>query len=264
MATADSLAAISQLGLVQAADDKRSPDGDRMRLPRWLRKQVDDDLAALEESDAATVTSEGERTGRSAAARVELERMEHLLREAYRGIGALRSSVITEAQRREVYATYGWSRGLLGRFPSDRILGLARLGVRDHGNVPKEFRYPADLAEALETALAAYDALEPEASTAVREIKVWDRNLTLKAARQTLSQVRHWYCAASRDTSRTKELSKIGFQPRRKRGAKKAARAGQETGAAAGSSSAGDAPGVAVREGAASLANGDRNVLLSA
>lgn len=222
MATEKSIAVIAQLGLIQSVDSQRPFPGDHWRLPDWLRQQVQHDLTALEESDAATVLSEGERTGCSGGSRAAIEELEGLLRDAYRGIGAIRRTAITDAQRSEVYASYGWARGLLGRLSPDRIVALARLGVRKHPNVSPEFQYPPELAADMTRALATYDAFVAKAGTGARETATSERNANLLAARQTLRQVRHWYCAASRDGSQSKELSKIGFQPRRDRRTKEA------------------------------------------
>jgi len=216
MTSVDSLAAIAQLGLIQAVDDKRDAS-DPFRLSASLRSQTDADVAALEASDAAVVAAESQRSGKSAAARASLDRIETLVREGYKGIAALRSSVVSEAERREIFAAYGWSRGLLGKFPDTRVLALARLGVLNPDHLPEAFRYAPDLVLELTLALREFDLLEPETTTGAREAAVQGRNAKTKAARQTLAQVRHWYCAASRDTSRTRELAKIGFQPQRKR-----------------------------------------------
>jgi hypothetical protein len=51
-----------------------------------------------------------------------------------------------------------------------------------------------------------------------RQIATKLRNEALEAARETLAQVRFYYCSASRDTDRTPELATIGFQPRREPG----------------------------------------------
>jgi hypothetical protein len=94
---------------------------------------------------------------------------------------------------------------------------LARLGIKTHANVDAEFQYPAELVRELEAALLQFDAVSPQVSTGKRQVAVKQRNLALEAAEETLTQVRHWYCAASREGSKTKELALIGFQPRRPR-----------------------------------------------
>jgi len=157
------------------------------------------------------------RSGKSAAARAELEKLEELVREGYRGITALRSSVITDWQRREVFSAYGWTGGLLGKFPDSRVISLARMGARDQEQLAPEFRYAPGLIADLRTTLAVFDAVEPETTTGGREAAIRQRNLALSAAMETLSQVRHSYCAASREGAKTKELARIGFQPRRDR-----------------------------------------------
>ncbi len=214
MPTAESLQVTAQLNLAQYVDDRREPT-DNFRFPAFLRTQIDADLAALELADAATLTTESQRLGKSSESRAAIDDLETYLREGYKWIDAIRSSKITEGQRREVFAIYGWSQGLIGRFNDSRTIALARLGVHNPEEIDPEFHYPADLVTDLQEALDLYDAAEPESGTGDRQLATAERNEKLEAARQSLSQARFYYCGASRELDQSKELSKIGFQPRR-------------------------------------------------
>lgn len=215
MPTVESVSAISHLSLIQAVDNKLNAD-DPHKLSPWLRRQVDVDLAALEASDQVASTSELTRGEKSAEVRESLGRLEELVRDGYRGIGAIRSSQITDEERAMVYADYGWNGGTLGRLSDDRIVALARIGVAEHPDIDAPYQYPDDLITDLKAALLAYHELVPEAKKAQKGTAVRERNETLTAAEQTLSQVRYWYYAASRLTVRNPNLANIGFHPRRK------------------------------------------------
>jgi hypothetical protein len=214
--TAQSLAVGAQLGLIQTVDNGRELS-DPFKLSPRLRQQVDTDLAGLEEYDAVALTMESARTGKSLAVRESLETLERLVREGHAGIAAIRGSQISEPERREVFTAYGWAGGLLGRLSDSRIVGLARLGIRTPENVDPEFHYPADLVRELEEGLQQFDAVQPHVNSGKRQVAVRQRNQALEACEETLTQVRHWYCAASREGTKTKELAAIGFQPRRPR-----------------------------------------------
>ncbi len=215
MPSEESISVTAHLTLIQTIDDQ-VPASDPHRLSKLLRDQVDADLKALENADGATTSQEVNRTEKSAALRDGLAQLELLVRNGYNAIGAIRATVITEVERASVYASYGWTGGLLGRMSDDRIVALARIGCREHTEVNPAFRYSPELVTDLKKALAEYDQLTPHPVAAAAGNAVQSRNEKLEAAAQTLSQVRYWYCAASRQTTKNPELVKIGFQPRRK------------------------------------------------
>ena len=217
MPNAESLAAIGQMHLVQTVDDARAK-GDPFSLPAWLRTQLDDDLAALEEADTNTALTESNRAGGSGAARDALTALADLLREGYKFIDAIRAANISDAQRLEVFTAYGWVSGNLGRFNDARVIGLSRLAVADHSDIEKDFQYPADLVKDITAQLKIFDANADAATGGDRAKATRVRDNLLTAAGVTLSQVRFYYCSASRDTDQTPELSRINFQPRRDQG----------------------------------------------
>ena len=218
MPNAESLAAISQMLLIQNVDTGR-PASDVFKLTPFLRTQTDTDLAALDKADADTALTESDRAGSSATARAALDNLQDHLREGFKVIDAIRATKITDAERLEAFTSYGWAGGKLGRFNDARVLGLARLGVQDHSSLPTERRYPADLVADLKAQLAIFDGNADAATGGERETATKQRNDALDAANTTLAQVRFYYCSASRDTDQTSELTRIGFQTRRDAGA---------------------------------------------
>ncbi len=215
MPTADSLTVTAHLTLIQNLD-RNLPAEDRRRLPDWLRDQLDADLPALEQSDALVSSSEMDRTEKSSLVATQLERMEQLVRDGYKGIGAIRTTVIGEVERAAVFASYGWTGGLLGRLTDDRVLALARIGCRKHEDIAPAFRYAPELVTDLNAALEIYDRSVPASRRPAAGSPAQKRNAKLKAATETLSQLRYWYCCTSRQTISSPDLLQAGFQPRRK------------------------------------------------
>jgi hypothetical protein len=215
MPTVESLTVTAHLTLIHDLD-RKLPSGDRRKLPDWLRAQVEVDLPALEQGDALASTTEVNRSQKSDIVSSQLERLEALVRDGYKGIGAIRSTVIGDAERAAVFASYGWTGGVLGRLSDDRVVALARIGCRNHEEVDPAFRYAPELVADLTVSLEAYDRSVPATQRAAVGSPAQLRNHKLKAATETLSQLRHWYCCASRLTSANPDLIQAGFQPRRK------------------------------------------------
>lgn len=218
MPNAESLSNIAQGQLAQKVDDARTVT-DRFKLPAWLRTQLNTDLATLETADANTAVAEGDRVGGSAKGRVALDKLADLLREGYNFITAIRTTLITDAQRLEIYTEYGWASGNLGRFTDARVIGLSRLALQAHDHLQALWRYPADLLADITAQLGVYDANAEIATGGDRSAATLARDNALEASGTTLAQVRFFFCSASRDIDQTPELSKIGFQPRRAAGA---------------------------------------------
>jgi hypothetical protein len=214
MPNEESLAVLAQMHLITIVDDGRAAT-DPFKLPAFIRTQFNADRAALEEADADTALTESDRAGGSVAARDALTALEDLNREGFKFIEAIRAKVITDAERLETFTAYGWAGGKLGRFNDARVLGLSRLAVLPHDDLPAAFRYSADLLADMAAQLTIFDAHAEAATGGDREIATRVRNGALDAARTTLARVRFYYCCASRDTDQTPELAKINFQPRR-------------------------------------------------
>src|SRR5438067_2307152 len=159
MPNAGSLSAIAVGHLTQTVDSERAA-GDRFKLPEFLRANLDEKLAALEASDSHTALTESDRTGGSSKAREALDQMETLLRDGYNGIKAIRSATISDGERMGVFTTYGWVGGKLGTFNDARIIGLARLAVReDVGITNPEWLYDPELVQAIKDQLAIFDGI---------------------------------------------------------------------------------------------------------
>lgn len=217
MENSEAIAIIAQMHLVKSVDSARAA-GDVFKLPTFLRSQHDADLAALESADTTTALAEGDRAGGSVAVRAALSRMEVLLKEGYNFIKAIRSSAISEASRLEVFTAYGWAGGKMGRFDDSRVVSLARLGVTAHPGLQAAWCYAADLVTDLTAQLAVFDAKAVVSTGGGRESATRAREEKMELAKQTLAQVRFYYCCASRDIDRSPELTKVGFQPRRASG----------------------------------------------
>lgn len=230
MPNADSLAAISTLILIQSVDEAR-PKTETFKLFPWLRLQVNGDLAALEAADSDTALTESDRTGGSGAARGALDALQALARDGFNFIKGIPSFQIKPDQRAAVFAAYGWAGGKLGDFSDARTLGLARLAARPAEEVGVEnaaWRYSPELVKQVQAQLKVYDDNHQDATGADRQGSTRARDEKLTAAQTTISQVRHFYCAASRELDQTPELARIGMQPRRDRGmVAKAAGAGK-------------------------------------
>jgi len=217
MFSSESLAIIAQMHLIKSVDTARVA-GDPFKLPAFIRTQHDADLSGLETAANNIVLAEGDRAGGSAAARAALDQLQVFLKEGYKFIAAIRSSQISDAQRLEVFSEYGWASGLMGRFPDDRVIGLARLAVQPHPDIAANYQYKADLVADITAQLAVFDANAPVATGGLRESATHVRDTKLDDARTSLAQVRFYYCSASRDTDQSPELTKAGFQPRRTAG----------------------------------------------
>lgn len=214
MPNAESLAAISQGRLIQNVDEKRAADDD-YKLPAFLGPDFSAGLTALETADNDTVLTESDRTGGSAAARGAIDAIKDLLRNAHSGIKAIPGTQINAGQRLEVFTAYGWSGGKLGKLGDARVIGLARLGVQKHSEVPAGSQYDAEIVAGLTAQLAIFDANVESAAVGNREAATRKRDTALEAFKVLLARVRFYYCCVSAEADQTPELAKIGFQPRR-------------------------------------------------
>ena len=208
---------ITRLTTVQTVDNAR-PAGSPFKLPTSLRDDVDGDLAELIASEEDTAPREGARAGASGTRRVALTELGRQLRGGYRGIAALDEADLTEAQRLQVFESYGWESGQVGGFDDARTIALARLAptvsVAEVGGVAARLYTSARLAR-IAAQLAIVDAAASTATGADRELATLRRDTALDLAGGTLLRVRFFYCSATRDLDATPELVRIGYQPRR-------------------------------------------------
>ena len=214
MPNAASLSAVSQGLLVQNVDDQRDA-ADHFKLPAFLRTEFDAGLTALSATDNDQVLTESDRAGGSAAARTAIDTMKQLLKDAFHGIKAIPSTEINPGQRLAVFTAYGWASGKQGTLGDARVIGLSRLGVQAHPEVPAAWKYAPAIVTGLTAQLAILDANVDNANIGNREAATEARNNALDTFRVLLSRVRFYYCCAGPDADQTPELAKIGFQPRR-------------------------------------------------
>jgi hypothetical protein len=214
MPNAASLSAHSQGLLIRNIDDQRPAD-DHFKLPAFFRTEFDAALDLLELKDGNQVLTESDRAGGSAAARAALDSLSQLLRDGFNGIKAIPSTEITAGQRLAVFTAYGWAGGKVGRLGDARVIGLSRLGVHNHPEVPAAWKYSAAIVTGLTGQLAAFDANVDNANVGTREGATRERNDALDAFEGLLARARFYYCFASAEGDQTAELARIGFQPRR-------------------------------------------------
>lgn len=216
MPNAESTATRKQLEDIVALDDKRAK-GDPFTLTATLRKDVEDDLAALGDTDDDTAPAEGDRAGSSARQRRAFNEIARILRGGHRFIGGLDEDAVSREDRLQVFTTYGWAGGKVGRLDDDtQLLKLARLGVSvGAAEIPTTaWRYPAARVQRLQDQLKIVGDNREKATGGDREMATHLRNTALETARTTALRVRFHYCSATRDADQTPELTKIGFTPR--------------------------------------------------
>ncbi len=212
--------ALAQGKLIVAVDASR-PEDDPFKLNSALLALLQADIAALENDDANSHASEGNRGEANANVRNALEKIESALRAGYAGIESilgddLAENGISPAARLATFTTYGWEKGNLGRFNDSRVLMLAELAQQGATTIANPaWRYSPAIVTVISTQLDIIDAEEPEATTGQRQVSIAERNEALDQLRTRISRTRFYYCSASDDLDSTKELAKISFQPRR-------------------------------------------------
>ena len=205
-----------RLRLALTVDDKRAAD-DPQKLPTALRKDVTDDLQSLDNADADTGTTEGDRTEAAGTLRKAFAELERQLRGSYRFLGAIDETAITDEERAGVFEAYLWKAGQLGRFDDGRCVALAKQAakVQAEGAVPEAWRYPAVRLARIVAQLGIVESQQDAATGGSRQTANAVRDAAQDLAATTLSRVRFWYCCATRDADRTPELARIEYQPRR-------------------------------------------------
>lgn len=138
-----------------------------------------------------------------------------LLRDGFNGIKGIKSIKIRESERREIYAAYGWTGGKLGDLDDGRVLGLARLALKEKPGINPEWQYDPELIKAIGEQLATLGRHLEDATGSDRVEATRRRNGKLEKVVNVISRVRFYYCSASPETDQSTELLKIGMQPRR-------------------------------------------------
>jgi len=201
MSSVDSVSVLSRLTLIQAIDD-RLATGELYKLVPWVRAQLDVDLAALLQREAAEMNAEPARSQKPEALQEVLADLEELVRAGHAEIAALPVATLPEEFRAAVFAFHGWTGGIVGPLTDDRIVALACLGCQDLGDLQPAWRYSEALRYRLGGTLEAYRKL----SAASPGSSVVTGSVPLEAARQTLALIHSWYGVASNQQIRNPEL----------------------------------------------------------
>ena len=217
MADQATLEAIETAELILQVDGTRAP-ADPFKLPAPLQTLITTRLTNCKGKNAAATLMEGSTVGASQQRQQAIDRLSDLLHSGYNFIASVPSDDITDAERAQVFASYGWEGGLLGDMSSPaRIEGLANTAISataDPG-VPAQGKYSATLVSRITNWLGIYDAASAIANGGSRQVMIQQRNEARDQLAQADARVRLAYCSASDDGESTPELAKIGMQPKR-------------------------------------------------
>ena len=211
------LDAIETAELIIQIDGAR-PAGDPFKLPASLLTLETTRLASCKGKNAAVTVMEGSTVGASQQRQQALDKLSDLLHSGYNFISSIQSDDITDAERAQVYASYGWESGLIGDMSSpSRIEELANLAVTATADpaVPAQGKYPATLVTRISNWLGIYDAANMLANGGSRQVLIQQRNAARDDLQVGNSRVRLAYCSATDDGEGTPELARIGMQPKR-------------------------------------------------
>ena len=211
------LDAIETAELILQVDAAPLPT-DPFKLAASLQTLVTTRLADTKGKNAAVSMIEGGTVGASAQRQQALDRLADLLRNGYNGINAVPSDDLPDAERAQVFTSYGWAGGLIGDLSSpSRIEELANLAATATADatVPTAGKYAASLVTRLANWLSIFDAASLLANGGSRQTLIAARNDSRDLLATANSRVRLAYCAASDEGESTPELAKIGMQPKR-------------------------------------------------
>ncbi|MDQ6809756.1 MAG: hypothetical protein M3Z64_10115 [Verrucomicrobiota bacterium] len=217
MADQATLDAIETAELILQVDTGRAP-ADPFKLPATLQTLVTTRLTACKGKNAATTLLEGSTVGASQQRQQAIDRLNDLLHSGYNFIASVPSDDITDAERAQVFESYGWEGGLLGDMSSpSRLEALANAAISATADpsVPAQGKYSATLVSRITNWLGIFDAASAIANGGSRQVMIQQRNDARDQLAQADSRVRLAYCSASDDGESTPELAKIGMQPRR-------------------------------------------------
>jgi hypothetical protein len=195
--------------------------GDPFKLTPSMLGLVTTRLATCKAMNAAAVAMDGLTVGASSTRQTALDRLSALLRSGYNGIVAIDSDDITDAERAQVFAAYGWEQGLIGDMSSPlRIEAMANTAVEASADpvVPAQGKYPAPLVTRITNQLAILEAASAVANGGSHQVAVAQRRVATDDLMAINSRVRLAYCSASDDGESTPELAKINMQPKRAAG----------------------------------------------
>ena len=191
---------------------------DPFKLSTALQTVVAARLADAKGKNAGTSVNEGATIGATGQRQQALDRLADLERNGYSFIASVLVDDLTEAQRAQVFASYGWEGGVIGDLSAaSRVEHLANPVAVD-ATVPAAGKYPASLVARTANWLAIYDAANVLATGGSQAALIAQRNAARDLLEAAVSRVRHFYCQAGDDGDQTPELAKIGMQARRNPG----------------------------------------------
>ena len=203
---------ISQMLL--GVDAARAAD-DPFKLPTYLSALVTARRLAYLISLTASTQSVGTKTGATSDKQVAYKQLDKLLHDEYNFLNGLPSYQINAAQKKSLLESYGWDKGNIGEFDQPRILSLALLAPQISTNQPANRKLPSDLLDLMAAQVAiVYDTSSLSAG-GTKEGDIQEKNADLEALEIVNSRARFYYCSASDETQYSKELARVGFQPKR-------------------------------------------------
>ena len=201
MADQATLDAIETGELILQVDGTRGA-ADPFKRPAPLQALTSTRLSACKGKNAAVTLMEGSTVGAAQQKQEAFAKLSDLLHNGYNGIGAVASDDITDAERAQVYASYGWEGGLIGDMSSpSRVEHLANTAITATADaaVPAQGTYSATLISRITNWLGIYDAAAMIANGGSRQVLIQQRNDARDLLQQANSRVRLAYCSASDD-----------------------------------------------------------------
>lgn len=217
MADQATLDAIETAELILQVDTARAA-GDPFKLPAPLQTLLTTRLTDCKGKNAAATMMDASTVGASQQRQQAMDRLSALLHNGYNFINSVASDDISDAERAQVFAAYGWEGGVIGDMSSpSRLEDLANTAVTATADatVPAAGKYSPTLLGRITNWLAIFDATSMIANGGSRQTLIKQRNDSRDQLEQANSRVRMQYCAASDEGESTPELAKINMQPKR-------------------------------------------------
>jgi len=216
MADRRTLDAIETAELILQVDTARVA-GDPFKLAAAPNTLVTTRVADTKGKNAAAILMGASTVGASEQRKQAVDRLGELLRNGFKGIGAVASDDISDADRLQTYTAYGWTGGKIGDLDITRTEALANLAATATADptVPTAGKYPAALVTRITNWLAIFDAASLLATGGSRQALIQARDDSRDKLEDANSRVRLFYCSASDDGEQTLELAKINMQPKR-------------------------------------------------
>ena len=205
--------------LVVQVDDGRAA-ADPFKLPAGLRALAGARLADAKGRYSASLLSGGDEVAASERVAEALDKLRSGLRNGYNFIKGVPEEDISDADRQGAFEAYGWEQGSIGDLSSrSRVEALAEQAVAASSSIIEAGRYPVNIRTRIANWLAVLESNQVIAGGGPQQTIIEQRDTARELLRRGNSRVRYFYCQASDALDQTAELTKIGFQARRDRGA---------------------------------------------